>query len=158
MMADAEKAGLLLDRAHINDHVHRYPVTVDRRDWTLFRSLFTDEVEVLLITTARADRPFPKINCDRFVRATEKILRIFSITQHFLTDYRIDITGDDATCRCYMQARHLPAKDRPQQPIWDVGGYYDFHLRRRGERWIIPKYKGSLTWEINRPPDLTIDL
>ena len=80
------------------------------------------------------------------------------MTQHSLTNYQIDVQGDDAPSLCYMQARHFPPKDRPTQPVWDVGVYYDFHLKRTAEGWKISKYTLIVTWETNRPPDLKMDL
>jgi SnoaL-like domain len=134
-------------------------VAVDAHDWKLFRSIFTDEVEILLSVAARADRPHQVVNADKFTRATSKIMTAsFQITQHFLSDYHIEVDGNDATCLCYVQARHIPPKDKPGQEIWDIGGYYTFQLKRTGDGWKIRKYTGIITWEINRPRDLTIDL
>ena len=47
-MTDSEKLQLLIDRAHIGELIHRYPVSIDARDWKLFRSIFTDEIQVYL--------------------------------------------------------------------------------------------------------------
>jgi hypothetical protein len=158
-MTDAEKLQWLLDREQIKETVCRYPVAVDSHDWQLFRSIFTDEVAVLLSVAARADRPHQIVDADKFTRATSKIMTgSFLVTQHFLTAYHIEVNGDEATCFCYVQARHLPPKDKPEQQIWDIGGHYTFHLKRIGDCWKIPKYTAIITWETNRPRDLTIDL
>jgi hypothetical protein len=158
-MTDAEKLQWLFDREQIRETVYRYPVSVDRRDWKLFRSIFTDEIEILLSTAARADRPHQIVNADKFTRATSKIMTSsFQITQHFLSDYQIEVSGNDSICFCYVQARHLPPKDKPEQQIWDIGGYYNFHLERTNDDWKIRKYTAIITWETNRPHDLTIDL
>jgi hypothetical protein len=158
-MTDAEKIQWLFDREQIKETVYRYPVAVDSHDWNLFRSIFTDEVGILLSSAARADRPHQIVDAARFTRATSKIMtRNFQVTQHFLTDYHIEVDGTDATCFCYVQARHLPPKDKPEQQIWDIGGHYTFHLKRESESWKICKYSAIIDWEINRPADLTIDL
>ena len=36
----------LEDRAHISDRVIGYATSLDRREWTLLRSLMTDEVHI----------------------------------------------------------------------------------------------------------------
>ncbi len=36
----------LLDCAAISDVVHAYATGLDRRDWVLYRSIFTDEIEM----------------------------------------------------------------------------------------------------------------
>jgi hypothetical protein len=158
-MTDVEKLQWLFDREQIRETVYRYPVAVDAHDWKLFRSIFTDEVDILLSVAARADRPHQTVNADKFTRATSKIMTTsFQVTQHFLTDYQIAINDNEATCFCYVQARHLPPTDRPGQQIWDIGGHYTFHLKRTGYGRKIAKYAAIITWEINRPRDLTIDL
>src|ERR1700687_1442462 len=42
---DDSKLQLLLDRAEISDVQLRYATGLDSRDWPLFRSCFTDEIE-----------------------------------------------------------------------------------------------------------------
>jgi SnoaL-like protein len=157
-MTDSEKLQLLFDRVQISEAVNRYSVTIDSRGWKGFRAIFTDEIDILLTMAKRADRPRQTVKADDFARVVEQVITSFSVTQHFLTDYRIEIKGDAATCLSYMYARHMPPSDKPSQPIWDLGGYYEFHLRRSGDGWKVPKYTLMVTWETGRPKDLKIDL
>jgi hypothetical protein len=157
-MTDAEKIQLLLDREQIRETVANYPISIDSRDWKLFRSIFTDEIDVLLTMAAKADRPRQRISADQFTKYVVEVIEKFSVTQHFLTHYHIDVKGDAATCLSYMYARHFRAKDRPAHSIWDIGGYYEYHLQRAGDGWKIPKYSLIVTWETNRPSDIKIDL
>jgi SnoaL-like domain len=157
-MTDPEKLQWLLDREQIREAVSRYPVTIDTRDWKGFRAIFTDAIDIHLTMAHRANRPRQTVKADDFAQAVEKVITSFSITQHFLTDYKIEVKGDAATCLSYMYARHMPPADKPSQAIWDVGGYYEFHLRRSADGWKVPKYTLILTWETGRPKDLSIDL
>jgi hypothetical protein len=157
-MTDSEKLQTLMDREQIRETVFRYPLSVDSRDWKVFRSIFTDEIDVLLTVASRAEHPRQTVSADKFTQSVDRIISSFQVTQHFLTDYRIEVKGDDATCLCYMQARHFPLKDRASEAIWDIGGYYTYHLKRIGDGWKIPKYTLIITWETNRPKDLKIDL
>jgi len=157
-MTDLEKLDYLMARAEVSEAVSHYPTTIDTRDWKAFRAIFTEEIDILLTMAARADRPRQTVGADAFTDAVEKVITSFSITQHFLTDYRIQVKGDVATCLSYMYARHMPPADRPSQAIWDVGGFYEFELRRTAAGWKVPKYTLILTWETNRPHDLAIDL
>lgn len=157
-MSDADKIQWLMDREQIRATVAHYPISIDRRDWRLFRSIFTDEVEVLLTTTAGADRPHQRVKADRFTETVTRVITSFAATQHFLTDYQIEVKGDSAACLSYMYARHMPPNDRPAQAIWDIGGYYEYHLARAGDGWKVPKYKLIITWETNRPEHLKIEL
>lgn len=157
-MTDSETLRWLVDREQIRESVSRYPVTIDTHDWKGFHAIFANEIDVLLTTKERATRPRQTVKADDFARVVEQVITSFSITQHFLTDYKIEIKGDEATCLSYMYARHMPPAAKPSQPIWDLGGYYEFHLRRTGEGWKVPKYTLMVTWETGRPQDLKIDL
>jgi hypothetical protein len=150
-MTDSEKLQLLFDRVQIGELVHCYPVSIDSRNWKLFRSIFTDSIEVYL--GPPADNVGPRtVNADRFTERVTGVITRFDVTQHFLTDYHVEVDGNDAVCVSYMQARHF----KSGHPVWDMGGYYTFHLVRSGDGWKIPKYTLTVTWEENRPADLKI--
>jgi SnoaL-like domain len=142
---------LLLDRAQIGEVIHRYPVSIDARNWTLFRSIFTDEIQVYLGRPVENPR-LRTVSADKFAEQVTQVITRFDITQHFLTDYHVEISGNDAVCISYMQARHF----KQGQPTWDMGGYYTYHLVRSGDSWKIPKYTLTVTWEENRPAGLRI--
>ncbi|HVN88612.1 MAG TPA: nuclear transport factor 2 family protein [Candidatus Binataceae bacterium] len=156
-MSDSAKLQLLLDREQIREAVYAYPVSIDTRDWKRFRSIFSDEVEVLLKMADNPRQP-QRIDADRFTKAVQKGIEAFAATQHLLNDYRIEVNGDEAKCLLYMYARHIASKNKPGRPPWDIGGYYEFHLRRTGNGWKVPKYALILTWETDRPSDQRIDL
>jgi ketosteroid isomerase-like protein len=150
-MTDSEKLQLLFDRMQIVEAIHRYPVSIDARDWKQFRSIFTDEIQVYL----GPPLPMPKmrtVSADLFTDQVTRVITRFDVTQHFLTDYHVEVSGNEAVCVSYMQARHF----KQGQPTWDMGGYYTYHLIRAGESWKIPKYTLTITWEENRPDDLRI--
>jgi ketosteroid isomerase-like protein len=150
-MTDTEKLQWLFDRAQIGEVVHRYPLSIDTRDWKLFRSIFTDEIEVYLGPPAPAPR-MRRVSADSFTEQVTTIISRFDITQHFLTDYHVEVSGDTAVWVSYMQARHF----KQGQPTWDMGGYYTYHLLRAGESWKMPKYTLTVTWEENRPSEIRI--
>jgi SnoaL-like domain len=150
-MTDGEKLQLLLDRANIGEVIHRYPVSIDARDWKLFRSIFPDEIQVYL--GPPIDPPkLRTISADKFTERVTQVISRFDVTQHFLTDYHVEVNGKDAVCLSYMQARHF----KQGQPTWDMYGYYTYRLIRVGDSWKIPKYTLTVTWEDNRPADLRI--
>jgi ketosteroid isomerase-like protein len=150
-MTDSETLQLLLDRARVGELVHRYPVSIDARDWAAFRSIFTDEIQVYL-GAPRKEVKLRSVTADQFTEQVTQVITRFDVTQHFLTDYHIEVSGNEALCLSYMQARHF----KQGQPTWDMGGYYTYHLVRAGESWKIPKYTLTVTWEENRPADLRI--
>ncbi len=156
-MNDSAKIQLLLDREQIREAVYVYPVSIDMRDWKRFRSIFIDEIEILL-KMADVQREPQRVNADEFTKLVAEVIESFSVTQHFLNDYKIEVNGDEAKCLLYMYARHMAPKHNPSQAIWDIGGYYEFHLKRTADGWKVPKYTLIGTWETNRPKGLKIDL
>jgi SnoaL-like domain len=147
-MTDHEKLQMLFDRMQIGELIHRYPVSIDSRDWKLFRSIFTDEIQVYLGPPTE-QRGLRNVRADKFTEQVTGVISRFAVTQHFLTDYHIEVHGNDAVCISYMQARHF----NQGQPTWDMYGYYTYNLVRTDDGWKIPKYTLTVTWEDNRPAD-----
>ena len=83
-MTDSEKLQWLYDREQVKEAVYLYPVSIDAHDWKLFRSIFTDEIDVLLTDAARADRPRQTVNADKFAKMVDGVIGSFRITQHFM--------------------------------------------------------------------------
>jgi SnoaL-like protein len=150
-MTDSDKLQLLLDRVQIGEVIHRYPVSIDARDWKLFRSIFTDEIQVYLGPPAEGLK-LRSLSADKFTERVTNVITRFDVTQHFLTDYHVEVNVNEAVCVSYMQARHF----KRGQPTWDMGGYYTYNLVRVGDSWKIPRYTLTVTWEENRPSDLRI--
>jgi hypothetical protein len=150
-MTDSETLQLLLDRTQIGEVIHRYPISIDARDWKLFRSIFTGEIQVYLGPPIEKPK-LRTVSADKFTEQVTHIITRFDVTQHFLTDYHVEVNRNDALCISYMQARHF----KQGQPTWDMGGYYTYHLVRSDDGWKIPKYTLTVTWEENRPADLRI--
>jgi hypothetical protein len=150
-MTDSEKLQLMFDRIQIGEVIHRYPVSIDARDWKLFRSIFTDEIQVYL-GPPKDELKMRTVSADNFTEQVSQVISRFDVTQHFLTDYHVEVNDDAAVCVGYMQARHF----KQGQPTWDMGGYYTYRLLRVGDNWKIPQYSLTVTWEENRPADVRI--
>ena len=105
MMTDREKLQVLFDRTQIGEVIHRYPVSIDSRDWKLFRSIFTDEIQVYLGPPTDKVK-LRVVSADKFTEQVTGVISRFAVTQHFLTEYHIEVNGNDAVCVSYMRARH----------------------------------------------------
>lgn len=66
-------------------------------------------------------------------------------TQHLLGSIIIDVDGDTATSRAYVQARHQ-RKDDPMGPVLDTNGEYVDQWQRRAEGWRI--VRRDVLWQI----------
>ena len=155
-MNDQEQLQLLLDRMEITELVHCYATGVDSRDWTLFRSIFTDEIEVWLGSASAGEAALRRVNADKFTERVSRIISRFAVTQHLLSNHRIAVKGNEATCVVYMQARHFPRQEEANQAVWDIGGYYTHYLARTAAGWKIAKYTLTVTWTENTPPDIKL--
>ena len=151
-MNDQETMQQLLDRAAITELIHCYATGADNRDWKLFRSIFTDEIEVWLGSVPAEEAPLKRVSADTFAERASRVLGRFAVTQHVLSNHRITVQGDKATCIVYLQARHFPRPEEADQKVWDIGGYYTHHLTRTAEGWKIARYTLTVTWSENTPP------
>ena len=89
---------ILLDRAEISDVFHRYALGVDMRDWEMFRSCFTDDVEADFTSI------WPGLvvkGADEWVQRAENLIEGFDATQHIITNHTHDIRGDTAKSTSY---------------------------------------------------------
>ncbi|MET0660008.1 MAG: nuclear transport factor 2 family protein [Steroidobacteraceae bacterium] len=128
----------LADRAAIADVVHRFAFAADTRDLTLFRSCFTERVQVDYSSfdpTRHREMPV-----DEFV-AYAKGLEGFDATQHAITNYVCTFMASDrARCVSYLQAAHFLRRDDSMHVCF-VYGYYTHLLTRTEEGWKIDSIK-----------------
>lgn len=145
-MQDESTARLLrdlLDREAIRDTLIRYATGVDTRDWVLFRSCFSDPVEIDLSSwtgAAAADVPV-----DEWVASVRAGLAAFDVTHHMSSNHCIDVAGERATCRSYVQARHCIRGPQGDE-IFTLGGHYLTRLLRQPEGWRIRASRLTVTW------------
>ncbi len=147
------KLQLLLDRVAISDVVHAYATGLDRRDWKLFRSIFTDTIEM---DFASVGLRVGLYDADDWVRDAARLFAGFAATQHTSTNHRHDVRGDDATCMSNMQAEHFVARE-PNDGLaeganrWTIGGYYTNELVRTADGWKLAKVTLIVTWQTGNP-------
>ena len=144
-MANIDEAKLtyLLDRLAISDVQLRYAMGADTRDWVLYRSCFTDEIDTDF-TSVFGGQP-RRGNADRFVEAARRFLTGLKATQHMITNHVITIEGDEATCVAYVQARHyLPNETGDADQT--MFGYYTNRFVRTPDGWKISACKLTVTW------------
>ena len=137
---DKTKILTLLDRMEIIDVENRYAMGVDTRDAELHGSCFTEELEVDMSGMGMGE-PL-KISGKAWAEQAVSLVSGFEATQHIITNHRISIEGDQATCVAYVQATH-------QNPdsVWTVAGYYTNKLVRTAEGWKINRLKLTPMWQ-----------
>ena len=139
---EKEKMQTLLDRMEIIDIENRYATGVDNRDRDLYRSCFTDEIELDMSGMGLGEPS--KVSAEVWADQAIALVSGFQSTQHMITNHVITIEGDRATCVAYVQAQHY----NPENML-TVGGYYTNTLVRTAEGWKISKLKLTSTWTQN---------
>ena len=127
------------DRLAIVDTMNRYASGVDGRDATLYRSCFEDPLEIDM-----GGGGAQSWSADAWVEQALKLVSSFAVTQHIITNHVIEVDGDEARCRAYLQAQHW----NPDHS-WLVGGYYSNRLRRGSDGWRISHLALTITWQQN---------
>lgn len=142
--ADDARVQRLLDRAEINDVQLRYASGTDSHDWELFRSCFTDVVEVDF--SEGFGQPVLRMKADDWVKGTAPRMESFKATQHMITNVAITFDGDDqATCVAYVRAgHHLPNSTGDSDQT--VYGYYTNRFERTSNGWRIARVKLTALW------------
>lgn len=118
------------DRQDISDLLVRYASGIDRRDWPLFRTVFTEDCEL----------DYGEIGAWSGVDAvTDFMQRVHAPaghTLHRLTNQAIELDGDSAAARTYVDALIMFADN---QSGANGIGFYDDELVRTSDGWRIAR-------------------
>jgi 3-phenylpropionate/cinnamic acid dioxygenase small subunit len=135
----------LADESDLRDLIHRYALGLDRRDWDLWRSVFTDEVLIDLSDYEPEPPPRP-MAADAQVRYARQLFAGFDATQHFIGSHRFLIDGDVATIIAHMRAEHWLTTGQGGDRYTMYGTYTDQCVRTT-EGWRITAVKLQLLRE-----------
>lgn len=134
----------LLDLEEIRAVQLRYATGTDSRDWELFRTCFTDEVDVDF--SAGFGQPAVRLDADDWVVMTAPRMESFAATQHMITNHVITFDDDDhATGVAYVRAsHHLPNSTGDSDQT--VYGYYTNRFERTPDGWRIAALRLTARW------------
>ena len=105
---------------------------VDRKDWTVCRALFADELQVDFTSLAGGE-PGP-MTADDLVGGWRANLPPGKPTFHLRTNHRVAIDGDAATCVSKGHALNLLPRTLGSGE-WEVWGWYTHTLVRTAGGW-----------------------
>jgi 3-phenylpropionate/cinnamic acid dioxygenase small subunit len=118
------------DRQDISDLLVRYATGIDRRDWPLFRTVFTDDCEL----------DYGEIgNWHGAHAATDFMKQVHALaghTLHRLTNHAITVDGDSATARTYIDGLIMAGDNNSGV---NAIGFYDDEIVRTGQGWRIAR-------------------
>lgn len=122
----------LADRKSIEGILVDYATALDSKQYHLLGDVFTADAQVEYTGIG---------HCDGLAEVQALVSRVLdqcAETQHILSNYRIDIDGDTARARCYLQALHVGKGDFSGKTL-TVWGEYTDELQRIAGRWRIHK-------------------
>ena len=123
-----------LDKLDITDTLVAYATAIDRRDWELFRRCFTVDV------VADYDTLGSWASLDDLTQFMVDLHAPFGPTMHRLSNFVIDVTGDTASARTYVDA--LITHEGTSGV--NGHGYYDDSLVRTADGWRIARRRFTL--------------
>jgi hypothetical protein len=121
----------------------RYGTGIDRRNWALYRSCFTDEVVVDFSSFTRrppSGAPIPAAGWVNLVRST---IDGFVSTQHLIGNQEIELRADEGRYTAAIQAQHWMDSER----WYVIGGWYENLVRRTPQGWRIAACTLHQTWD-----------
>lgn len=131
------------DHTEITRRVYEYAYGIDTRDWTLYRSIFTDEITMDF--SSYNGSPAAPMTADAWVAGVKVLFTGLDATQHSMSNPLVDVDGDRARCRMYMQAEHFFLNAQGSQDF-ALGGYYDDRLVRTDGGWKIEAVTLNVLW------------
>lgn len=120
------------DKTQISEVLIRYATGIDAKDWALFRTCWTDEVDIDYGDLGTFT------DADAFTELMEQIHGGMGATYHRLSNIAIHLDGDRATARSYVHAVLMAVPDDANSWI-DALGHYDDELARTANGWRITK-------------------
>jgi hypothetical protein len=133
----------LEDRYAIIEVMSNYAAGLDARDWELWRKVFTDEAVFDLSSWNKL--PARTLDTERVVKSQARIFAELIATQHFLTNHRIDINGDQARGIAHMRAEHWLLEDDGSTSRYTMFGYYDDRFTRTSSGWKMCEMQLNVT-------------
>lgn len=120
---------------------YEYAFGIDTRDYELFRSVFTDDVEMDF--SSYSGQPAAHMSADDWVAGVAILFDSLDATQHSMTNPLVDVAGDgqSARQRMAMQAAHF--LDGVE---FTIGGWYDDRLVRVDAEWKIQAVTLNVAW------------
>jgi 3-phenylpropionate/cinnamic acid dioxygenase small subunit len=118
------------DKEQIAEVLIRYASGIDSKDWPLFRSCWTDEIDVDYQQLGRFT------SADALTEVMTRLHENMGPTYHRLSNFVIAVDGDRATARSYVHAVLMLQPDDSTNWV-DALGYYDDVFVRTQGGWRI---------------------
>lgn len=131
------------DEWEVVDTLYRFAQGIDFRDWSLLRGALCDEI-LVDYTSYRGGEPL-LMGADDWVAKARRRFETMTVTQHSMTNARVEARAEGATCAMYVEAHHVAEVDGTAQHCRLGGRYRDEMRRVRGE-WRISVLRLEVRW------------
>lgn len=125
----------------------------DRREWDQLRDVLAEEV-TLDYTSLNGGEP-ATLTAEQVIEAWSGLLGSLDATQHLVGNHLVSLDGDDARCTASFQATHLFANPFGD-PVWTLGGHYEFRLSRSATGWRITSVTMIADWATGNQHVMTL--
>jgi SnoaL-like protein len=143
----ATEIQLLIDRVKIVETIKRLTFHMDKKDWQSYQAEFADQVEVDFTDTAFGGKTTRVASRAQWAAAVASGLARFFETQHFASNYFVEIDGDRARAITYFIARHFMKAPGGGKYVLDQGGYYTHGLIKVNGVWKVNLNKLTPLWD-----------
>jgi 3-phenylpropionate/cinnamic acid dioxygenase small subunit len=136
-----DETATIADQLAIHEVMYRYGMAVDRRDWDLYRQVFTDDASI-----DYSESGGPRSDLEAAVTWLAEVLEPFAGLHHNMTNHVVELEGDAARSCTYYLAVHSLADGRGAETVLVVGGFYQDRLRRTASGWRIAERVERMVW------------
>lgn len=133
MYADGTGSGS--DERDIERALIRFARAMDDRDWNGLTEILAEDA-IGDLGTGRLE------GSAAIIELIRGYLDNCGVTQHLLGNVLVDVDGDRATSRAYVQDLHLSRSD-PGLTFHTLGDYHDRWERRDGRWWLVERNKDN---------------
>jgi len=137
----------LADRQAIIDVTIAYCWALDTKQWDALDEVFAPDATAMLAS------PAPLAGVGAIKERVRRALEPLDASQHIVANHQIAIDGDDATCRCYLQAQHVrhAAAEAGAGANFIIAGRYEDQLQRTPAGWRITHRELVPMWREGNP-------
>ena len=128
------------DKVEIQEVMARYAGAVDSKRWDLLDRVFIKGSVIDFEPNGGVRDEYPGI-----VEYLKTAMAGFAAYQHYLSNFVIEVNGDEARSRFYVWTPLITIVDGRDEIIMD-GGYYDATFVRTADGWRVKELVSGLVW------------
>jgi hypothetical protein len=145
----SEKVQWLVDRALISELLFSFAQALDTKDVDTYINNYAEGGSLELPDPTSTTGETLVVSRERMKEFVGNgIVKVYAATHHISTNHQINIMGDIATSRSYLQAVHV--RDTPSDH-WDAGGWYDCKYIKTPNGWKFTHVKLTALWMTGNP-------